>query len=193
VHGSDDTTDVRPDTVVTTRTHTDQAALALIGDLASIYGEVYQEPPYLEGSHEVAAFMAEWPTRVAVPGFRLVTADDCGAVVGFAYGHGLSAGVGWWSGATTALPAELVTEHPGRTFAIIELAVRRDYRRRGLARRLHRALLADRTEARVTLLAHPQATAAQHAYARWGYRRVGQIRPAAGASVCDALMRDLPL
>lgn len=45
------------------------------------------------------------------------------------------------------LPDDITTEYPGRTFAIIEIAVRRRYRRQGLS------------EEWVTLLVRPDAAA----------------------------------
>lgn len=97
----------------------------------------------------------------------------------------------WWSGAVDPLPRDIVTERPERTFAIIELGVRRPHRRRHVAQALHTALLKGRGEERVTLLARPDAPAAQRTYAAWGYRQVGRIQPFDDSPVYDALIRSL--
>ena len=60
---------------------------------------------------------------------------------GFIYGHQLPADTRRWENALESLPAELTAEWPGRTFLIVELAVRRKFRRRGLGRALHAAAL----------------------------------------------------
>ena len=84
-------------------------------------------------------------------------------------------------------------EWPGRTFAVIELAVLAGHRRRGLGARLHAALLDGVRTERVTLAVRPEpeTAPARTAYERWGYRRVGQVRPGGQAPVYDLMVRDL--
>jgi hypothetical protein len=60
----------------------------------------------------------------------------------------------------------------------------------GVGRELHEHLVAGLTTERITLLVRPDAPAAQHAYARWGYRRVGQIQPFSDAPTYDAMIND---
>jgi hypothetical protein len=57
----------------------------------------------------------------------------------------------------------------------------------------HDAFLAGRHEERATLLVRPEpeAAPAQTAYAHWGYRRLGRLRPFPGAPEYDALVLDL--
>lgn len=50
----------------------------------------------------------------------------------------------------TPVCAEITRESDGRTFAIIDLAVARDYRRRGIGRALLQTLLEARPEQRAT-------------------------------------------
>ncbi|MGH3929084.1 MAG: GNAT family N-acetyltransferase, partial [Pseudonocardiaceae bacterium] len=109
--------------------------------------------------------------------------------IGFGFGHQLSVQTGWWDRALTPLPDGITTEYPGRTFAIIEMAVRRRYRRRGVARRLHAELTTGLPEERITLLVRPDAPAPQHAYRSWGYRSVGRIQPFPEGPVYDAMIK----
>jgi GNAT superfamily N-acetyltransferase len=165
--------------------------LAQVGVVRDLYAEVYAEPPYCEGPADVADFVDGWPRRCAQPGFRLVVASSDSDPIGFAFGHELPEGTGWWSGLLDAAPPDVVAEWPGRTFAVIELAVRAGRRRQGVARGLHEALLCGLTVERATLLCRPEAEAAESAYAAWGYRRIGALRPFPDAPTYDAML--LPL
>lgn len=176
---------------LTVTSHEADADGELLRVVRPIYAEVYAEPPYCEGPAEVDDFAADWSNRVSQPGFRLVLAHASHEAIGFAFGFRLSPDTDWWDGLLDPLPAGQTREHDGRTFVIIELAARASYRRQGVGRALHRALLADRLEERVTLLARPEARPAQAAYASWGYRPLGRLRPALNAPVYIAMVRDL--
>ncbi|WP_410677126.1 GNAT family N-acetyltransferase [Amycolatopsis sp. cmx-4-68] len=62
------------------------------------------------------------------------------------------------------------------------------WRRRGYAKQLHDALLADRSEERATLLVKPDNVPARTAYLSWGWQLFGQLQPFADAPIYDALM-----
>lgn len=156
-----------------------------------IYELVFIEEPYCEGPTDFQDFADMWPGRVGQPGFRLVVAYDGGQAVGMAFGRPLPADTRWWDGMLVDVPADVTGEWPGRSFGINEIAVLPAYRRRGLARRLHDELLDGTGVERAALLCRPEATAAQAAYARWGYEKIGPIRPYDGAPVYDAMVRPL--
>ncbi|MGH3979592.1 MAG: GNAT family N-acetyltransferase [Pseudonocardiaceae bacterium] len=162
-----------------------------LGTVREIYAEIYAEPPYCEGPAEVADFASGWPRRVDKPNFRLVVAQRGDEPIGFSFGHQLPAQTRWWDGALTPLPDDVTAERPGRTFAIIEIAVRRPYRQRGVARRMHTDLTAGLPEERITLLVRPDAPAPRHAYLSWGYRPVGRIQPFPDGPVYDAMIKSL--
>jgi GNAT superfamily N-acetyltransferase len=159
----------------------------------SAYEEVYVEPPYCEGPRDVAEFIERFHQQVKRPGFRLVVARDAGEVVGFAFGFRLPPDTGWWEGLLQSLPEEFTRETGERTFAVIELAVRKLWRRQGVARRLHAELLDGLDVERVTLTMRPEpeAAPAQLAYASWGYVKVGQSQPWDEAPVYDAMVLNL--
>lgn len=157
----------------------------------SLYAAVYAEPPYGEGPDEVADFMKSWPRRRAQPGLRLVLAWHNDEAIGFAFGHDLDAKTRWWDGLQAPAPNDLTSEHPGRTFAIIELGVLQPYRRHGVGHELHTHLIAGLPNERITLLVRPEAVAAQSAYQAWGYQRVGKLQPFDNAPIYDAMI--LPL
>ena len=130
------------------------------------------------------------------PGFALAEARHGGYLVGYASGMPLRPSTSWWRGLTTPLPADVTTEHPGRTFALTELVVRSSWRRQGIGRELHDLLLRDRAEERATALVPPGAGAAQRAFASWGWRKAARTRgddpDAPDAPVLDVLLIGLP-
>ncbi len=177
---------------VTLRRHDAESARTLLATLCDIYGEVNAEPPYYEGPNGVDDFRKRTRVQIEQPGFGLMTAHAEEEIVGFAFGLSLPPDTSWWDDLLTPLPRELTEEWEGRTFALIELDVRAPWRRRGVGRALHDALLADRPEERATLCASPEAEPAQAAYASWGWRKVGEKPlPLAGNPVYDVLV--LPL
>lgn len=173
-------------TVYGTDTSADQRST--VGEL---YAEVYAEPPYNEGPTEAEDFTSGWPRTIDQRNFRLVVARRAGEPIGFAFGLQLRARTKWWDGALTPLSDAITAEHSGRTFAIIEIAVQRPYRQRGVGRLLHSHLTAGLSEERITLLVRPEAPAPQSAYRSWGYQPVGQIRPFPDGPVYDVMIKPL--
>jgi GNAT superfamily N-acetyltransferase len=95
---------------------------------------------------------------------------------------------------TTPLPDQLTAEHPGRTFALTELAVRAAWRRQGIGAALHQRILGNRPEERATLTVPPGASAAHGALRCWGWARVARTRdPADPAAVLDLMVIPLPV
>ena len=176
---------------LTLTVHGADTSLNQLRTVSVLYAEAYAEPPYYEGRAEVEDFVSGWSTRTNQPNFRLVIADRLNESVGFAFGHQLHLQTSWWDGALTALPDDITTERPGRTFAIIELVVRHPYRQRGVARWLHTHLTAGLSEERVTLLVRPDAPAPRRAYLSWGYQQVGRIQPFPAGPVYDAMIKSL--
>lgn len=161
----------------------------LFSTVNELYAEIYAESPYGEGPSEVKDFISGWSQRIAHRNFRLVVARRADESIGFAFGFQLGVGANWWDGALTPLPDEITTEYSGRTFAIIEIAVRRPYRQRGVGRVLHAHLTAGLSEERITLAVRPDAPVPQRAYRSWGYRPVGQVQPFPGAPVYDVMIK----
>jgi GNAT superfamily N-acetyltransferase len=127
------------------------------------------------------------------PGFILAEARHGGYLVGYAFGMPLRPSTSWWRQLTTPLPDEVTAEHPGRTFALMELLVRASWRRQGIAATLHDLILENRPEERATLTVLPTATPAQQAFRKWGWRRVARTRDdGPGSPVADVLLTTLP-
>lgn len=177
---------------LTLTTYDADAALQQFPVVEALYQEVFAEPPHSEGPEEFELFATRWwPKQSAQPGFLLVVATLDGEPIGCTYGHRLPVDTTWWKGAVEPLPEDLTEEHDGRTAAIIEMMVRSPYRRCGVAAAMHEAFRDSRDEERITLTVRPDNDPARRAYSEWGYRKVGQIRPARRAPVYDAMVLDL--
>jgi ribosomal protein S18 acetylase RimI-like enzyme len=163
-----------------------QQAAAHADDLLTLHAEVYGDQPD-------DGFARRFRVLRRQPGFVLAEARHGGFLVGYAFGVPLRPSTSWWRELTTPLPDEVTTEHPGRTFALVELAVRPSWRRQGIAATLHDLILEDRPEERATLTVPPTATPAQQAFRKWGWRKVARTRDGGpGAPVSDVLITTLP-
>ncbi|MFI6288526.1 GNAT family N-acetyltransferase [Streptomyces sp. NPDC051018] len=180
-------------TPLTYERHDGQTARRRLDDFLSAYEEVYAEPPYNEGPSDVAQFIDHYLVHVQRDGMRLVIARDGEEVVGFSYGYLLPADTGWWSNVDQDLSADFTREDGTRTWVILELAVRKPWRRRGIAAALHSALLDGLAVERITLTVRPEpeAAPAQAAYEKWGYRTVGISHPWEDAPYYRAMVLDL--
>jgi GNAT superfamily N-acetyltransferase len=157
-------------------------------ELRALYSEAYAGPPYEWGGEHAALFTERFQVQRRQAGFALVEARHDGELAGYSFGVTLQPSTPWWQNLTTPLPAEVTTEHPGRTFALVELLVRARWRRQGIAQAMHDLLLANRPEERATLTVLPAATPAQEAYAKWGWRKVAEKRnPLPGSPLFDVL------
>jgi ribosomal protein S18 acetylase RimI-like enzyme len=176
--GEDEDGLVQPADQVRIETY-DGPGTTLTDDLRALYAAVYAEPPYCDGPADVAEFVAEWPELLNQPGFRLVVARTAGQLVGFGLGHVVESASGWWAGIRPGPvggeSADPVGIDGGHSFGIAELGVHPAWRRRGLASRLHEALLAGRSEPRVMLWVRADAPAATATYSHWGYRLLGSV------------------
>jgi ribosomal protein S18 acetylase RimI-like enzyme len=163
-----------------------------VAELQAVHAQVYADPPYLRDGN-AAQFEDRFRVQARQPGFVLAEARHGGYLVGYAAGMPLRPATSWWRDLTTTLPDELTAEHPGRTFALVELLVRASWRRQGIGATLHDLILSERPEERATVVVAPSATAAQQAFQSWGWRKVARTRdPGNAASVADILLLTLP-
>lgn len=141
-------------------------------ELRGLYGEVYAEPPYLEGPEHVASFGRYLTRELDLPGFRLALAANDRCMVGAAYGFTLPPGE--WMEPSAVEPPPHIRDVP--KFNVAEWMVRASFRGAGIGRRLIDMLLADRTEPWAVLASNPAAPA-RHIYQRWGWQPYGRIEP----------------
>jgi GNAT superfamily N-acetyltransferase len=162
-------------------------------DLRELHAEVYDgQPAAWDGGGATPA--GPFRAQRRQPGFVLAEARHGGYLVGYATGVPLRPSTSWWRHLTTPLASDMTAEHAGRTFALTELAVRAAWRRQGIGRALHDAVLANRQEERATLAVPPGATAAQQALRGWGWHKVARARGSGpGAPVTDVFVTPLPV
>ncbi|MFI0419001.1 GNAT family N-acetyltransferase [Spongiactinospora sp. 9N601] len=161
-------------------------------DFRSVYAEAFAEPPYNETASDIEAGFRRFRAQIRKSTFSGALArTDGGEPVGIAYGYLLDTNTRWWDDVTPPASEGMRREDGHRTFGLMELAVRPQWRRRGVARLLHGALLDGTGAERVILNVHPAAVAATAAYRSWGYRRVGATRPSAGADRHDVMLLEL--
>ena len=142
---------------------------------------------------DAVPFAGRFVVQRRQPGFVLAEARHGGYLVGYAFGMPLRPSTDWWRYLTTPLPGEVTAEHPGRTFALVELVVRASWRRQGIGRALHDLILQDRPEERAALTVPPAATPAQNAFRNLGWRKVARTRgEQPGSPVSDVLVTTLP-
>jgi GNAT superfamily N-acetyltransferase len=167
-----------------------QAVRPLIDRLVAIYvGDVYADDPVFSNEDN---FRQQLDKHMTQPGWELITANVNDEIAGYIYGFTLTSETDWWHGLVTAVSEDFTTEDGERTLAISELLVRTRWRRQGVATALQERLLVDRPEKRATLLVQPSYEAAQAAYAKWGWRKTGQLQPSwQGAPLYDVMI--LPL
>lgn len=180
----------RPDITFQLLDGTQTAARA--DELQALHTEVYANSPYARND-DAALFAGRFRVQRRQPGFVLAEARHGGYLLGYAAGMPLRPSTSWWRTLTTQLPGEVTTEHPGRTFALLDLLVRASWRRQGIATTLHDLILGNRTEERATLIVLPTATTARKAFQKWGWRKVARTGdPRRGSAVFDVLVTALP-
>ncbi|WP_063019714.1 GNAT family N-acetyltransferase [Nocardia niwae] len=178
--------------------YTAAQARELRGDVERIFLDSYVDA--IESGEEFESFEAFMhrfdaytdPARAGA--FELVIARSHGESCGQAWGWPLTAKTAWWDGLRLdeGDQAAFTVEDGSRTFAFSEIMVRKQFTGRGIARALHDNLLAGRPEQRATLLVRPENHRAYDNYRRWGWYRVGTLRPSwPDAPRFDVLMRDL--
>jgi ribosomal protein S18 acetylase RimI-like enzyme len=105
--------------------------------------------------------------------FTIAVAAAGTELVGFAYGHTLPVDHGWWQGIQIPLASDVVSEWPGRTFALIDFAVAESWRGQGIGATLLRDLLASRHEERAVLSVQKTAEVTRRIYRHLGWHVAG--------------------
>ncbi|TYK50722.1 GNAT family N-acetyltransferase [Actinomadura decatromicini] len=160
------------------------AALDALDELATLYEEIYAEPPYNSApKFSGDRFLARTREQILTSGFASVVARRGERLRGFTFGFTMAPGA-WWATAS-APPGDVLASDK---FAVVELVVAVAERGQGLGRGLLDELLRERKERYATLPA-VIGTDAYAMYVRWGWEKAAEFREEPPFS--DALVRPL--
>jgi len=160
--------------------------------LLDVYEDVYVER-LSDPFYSTARYWERLQGYASRDGFALAVGVVGTEPIGYALGYTLPSGSGWWRALKADVDDAELLENGHRTFALTEIMVRKPWRRRGFARQLHDRLLANRNEERATLIVLPGNSPAQAAYASWGWRKIGILRPFDDSPTYDAMVTPLPI
>lgn len=166
----------------------------MASNLAALFVDVFDTPErHGDPFFKADKYLQRLDAYASRAGYELVAAQLDGELVGYMSGFTLAPDTAWWNGLEPALSAENAREDGTRTFAINELAVRKDLRQLGIGRRLIENLLGHRRESRATFCTEPHNALLQGLADRRGWICVGEQRPFLDAPVLYVYLRGLPL
>ncbi|MGH3947523.1 MAG: GNAT family N-acetyltransferase [Pseudonocardiaceae bacterium] len=168
-------------TAVTTELGGQPLDESLFDPICDLYADTFSVPPFAWDDHESERQRDNLRQLLGDPTFGLAVARIEGdELVGFVYGVRVPPNTRRWQGFVTPLAPELPAEWEGRTFAVVDMAVRHGWRGQGIGRRLLQTLLTSRHEERATLTVEPAAEATQGFYRHLGWQHVGRKRTSEG-------------
>lgn len=146
-----------------------EQVLARLGEIARVYRQAFQGPPYNKAEDEVGEFEASLPHHVYRAGFTFLAALASDTLVGFAYGNTPQPGQVWHDYVRDALPGPVYQAWLPGSLQLAELAVVPDFQGQGIGGRLHDDLLAGVPHERAVLTTMTADTPAAHLYRRRGW------------------------
>ena len=170
------------------RIHVTEDLPSVRATLLDLYADV--RAPLLHLPHySVDSFAERLDRHVTENGFVVAVGFDDDEPIGYAYANAVTEDDRYW-----ARMAEPLADGFTRvsTLALKEIGLRDPWRGSGAAGRIHDALLARRTEQRVTLMVNPLAGdgKVQAVYERWGYTVFNRQHPTPGSPDLVAMIRD---
>lgn len=178
---------------IRTQLETPSTSESLYEPVCRLFAAVFGAPPLNRSPQTLASQRRSLRSLMTERTFGLATAWDDEQLVGFAYGHALTADSHWWDGLLEPVEAEITREWDGRTFAVIDMGVAQSHQAEGVGRQLLHALLAGRPEERASLSVVPDNDRAHGFYRHLGWRYVGRVQgaPEHTSPFFDMYVRDL--
>lgn len=178
--------------------YTREAADDLFEIATEIHAGIYSEPlfenhPFFSES----AFRQRYTMALEQPRFELLMAELEGKEIGYMYGYTLRPEVGWWDAVEwpeevqASSPDGYTSEDGNRTVVIPEILVKLSHRRMGVARSIHDEFLSGRKEQRAGLRVLPNNLPAKTAYLKWGWDKIGMVRPVPEAPLFECMVKSL--
>lgn len=157
--------------------------------LLDVYVEVYADR-LVDPFFSEERFLDRLNSQITAPRWEVVIGYHDDEPIGYAYGASLRSNTTLWQDMDPVPPEAFVAEYTGGTFFMFELMLRTPWRKRGLSKRLHDALLAGRAETRTALTVEHDHSRVRALYESWGYINMGTDRPMADAPLYDVMVLD---
>lgn len=173
-----------PDRMITYHRFGGEGVAAHRDTLIAVHADAYASAMDNPLNQRFPWFVDHWG---AMDGFSCVILRDGDEPAGFAYGAPLKPGREWWRDHWQPTPEQ----DDVTTFAVSEIMLRPQWRRRGLSSQLHDALIEDRGEALAVLFVDETHPKVLELYQSWGYDDVGRNRPFADAPLYAVMLKQL--
>lgn len=141
-------------------------------EIQDVYIDAFTEPPYNEPASAGASFVERLQGETDRPGWTLLVAEQNGRIAGFAYGYVTEPGQWWHDRVTAGLEPELVRRWFTESFVLVEFAVKRAARGKGLGSRLHDCLLDSQSQPTMVTMTHEHENDALAFYRQRGWQVV---------------------
>jgi ribosomal protein S18 acetylase RimI-like enzyme len=152
------------------------AAAGLSDDIIRIHNDVYSDSPFNRPSSGIDFGTAVLPLHLGRKEFTLATARDTdGAVVGYCYGYVGDHGQFWTDYVAERIHPSLEKAWLGDHLEIVELAVEKSARGKGVGRSLMTTLLDSRGDDRMALLTVAKNAPALDLYESLGFTSFGEF------------------
>lgn len=125
--------------------------------------------------------------------FAMVSGWLAGEMIGYAFGSPRDNPAATWQLVRDALPNFPVADPDEPIYIFREFAVRPDHQGKGYGRKIHHALLGDRSERLANLLVRPDNAPATGAYLSWGWKKIGSLQPFPDSPTLHVMVHELPL
>jgi ribosomal protein S18 acetylase RimI-like enzyme len=151
-------------------------AAGLSDDIIRIHNDVYSDSPFNRPSSGIDFGTAVLPLHLGRKEFSLTTARDAsGAIVGYCYGYVGDHGQFWTDYVADRIHPSLEKAWLGDHLEIVELAVEKSARGKGVGRSLLTALLDSRGDDRMALLTVAKKAPALDLYESIGFTSFGEF------------------
>lgn len=141
-------------------------------ELRDVYIDAFTEPPYNEPASAGASFIERVQSEIDRPDWTLLVAEQNQRISGFAYGYVTEPGQWWHDRVSAWLEPELVQRWLTRSFVLVEFAVERAARGKGVGSRLHDGLLESLSHPTMVTMTHEHENHAVAFYRQRGWQVV---------------------
>lgn len=149
--------------------------------IREVYADAFTGPPHNEPENAAASFVERLESESNRAGWKLLVAEQHGEISGFVYGYVTRPGQWWHDRVISGLEPELVQHWFSDSFVLVEFAVKRSARGKGVGTRLHDAVLDSLPQRTAVAMTHENDNPAVGFYRARGWQVIaGGLRFHAG-------------